>query len=201
MIGKLFVALLIVPMVTFAFNLKQGTLPLQFGGFIINQGKNQTINVQDLKGNGYNLNNYSPANFLIGAGYFIDGLDKNNYQLTYGINAFYFTKTTVKGLIFQELLYSNLSYRYKVQHAPLYFATKTILKNNLQRYNVILDAGIGPNFMRISGYEDPPLNEYSLPDNAFSAHNNVTFSAMAGIGIRFNNTNNIPLECGYRFFI
>jgi len=40
-----------------------------------------------------------------------------------------------------------------------------------------------------------------VPDNAFSSHNNVTFTAMAGVGLKLNNIfGRAPLECGYRFF-
>ena len=138
---------------------------------------------------------------LIGAGFFIPGLDKDRFKLSYGINGFYFGKTSVNGNIIQENLFTNLSYQYNIQHIPVYLAAKAKIKTSSEKYTVILDAGLGPNFMNVSHYNETSLDGITLPDNIFSSHSNVVFSATAGIGLRVNNVfGKVPLECGYRFF-
>jgi hypothetical protein len=176
---------------------------VQLGGFWANQGKAQNINIEGLVGNHdtFESANHNQSNGLVGLGYYIDGFHHEKFQLIYGLNAFYLGSTSVSGDITQEQLFTNLSYHYDIQHTPLYLDAKAIIKTNSERYNLTLDAGIGPNFMRTSNYSEVPLNDYTLPDNAFSSHNNVEFSATAGVGLRWNNIfGSVPLECGYRFF-
>ena len=187
-----------------SFNLKHGHTIVQLGYYWSAQGKNQDININSLVGNQYvdaNVNNHSPSNGLFGIGYFVDGLEKDRFQLSYGINAFYLAGTPVTGSIVQEHSFTNLSYSYDIQHIPLYFAAKAKVKTNSEKYNITFDAGIGPNFMRTSQYNETPLTTYTIPDNAFAAHNNVAFTATAGVGLRLNDIfGRSPLECGYRFF-
>lgn len=190
-----------LPLSCFAFNFKHGTVDVQFGGFTASQGKAQNINIQSLIGNIYTVSNNSQWNGLFGIGYFIDGLDKDLYHLSYGINGYYLGKTSVSGVIYQEHLFANLMYGYTIQNSPIYIAAKALVKNNSEKYNFILDAGIGPNLMKTSHYMETPLNTFTLPDNGFAAHSNVAFSAMAGVGLRLNNVfGKAPLECGYHFF-
>lgn len=183
------------------FDLKKGHLVIQGGGFWSSQGKNQAINILYLSGNQYTVNNRNPGNGLFGLGYYLDGFNKSRWDLAYGLNAFYLGSTSVSGTIVQEQLYTNLMYSYKTQNIPLYVAAKAKIKTNNEKYNVMIDVGIGPNFMRVSQYNETPLTSYSQPYNNFTAHNNVAFSATAGIGLRLNNVfGKTPLECGYRFF-
>ncbi len=183
------------------FDLKHGHAVVQLGGFWGDQGEAQDINIEGLVGNHYTLNNHNLSNGLVGLGYYLDGLAYDRFQLAYGLNAFYLGGTSVNGDVLQEHLYSNLYYHYDIQNTPLYWDAKAIVKTNSEKYNLTLDAGIGPNFMRTSNYSETPLDAYTIPDDAFSAHNNVTFSATAGVGLRFNNIfGTAPLECGYRFF-
>ena len=196
-----------LPFSVMAFDLnldwKHGSVPIQLGGFWSSQGQAQNININGLIGNQYtaNVNHHNQANGLFGTGYYINGLDRDRFQLAYGINAYYLAKTSVAGSITQEHTYTNLNYSYNIENFPVYLAAKAIVKTNNDKYNVTFDAGIGPNFMRASGYNETPLNNYTIPDNAFAAHTSTTFTANIGAGIRLNNIfGKAPLECGYRFF-
>jgi hypothetical protein len=174
---------------------------IQAGGFWGVFGKNQDVDIRYLAGNEYTVDNRNPASWLVGLGYYLEGFNRDRYQLSYGINGFYLGQAPVKGTIIQERLYSNLSYRYEIQNTPIYLAAKANVLTNNPKYNFVLDAGIGPNFMHASQYHETPLTSYSIPFNNFSTHNSVLFSATAGIGIRLNTLfTPAPVECGYRFF-
>lgn len=184
-----------------AFDLTSGKILIQVGGFNATQGRDQDINIQTLIGDRYTLNDENDQNALFGLGYFLPGLQKNNFNLSYGINAFYLAKTTVNGNIIQEHVFNNLAYRYNLTHVPVYAAIKAEFENDSKKSALVLDAGIGPNFTSTSNYHETSLDGVTIPDRAFSGKSNTTFSAMAGIGIKFNNLfGTIPLECGYRFF-
>ena len=128
-------------------------------------------------------------------------MEKERFKLLYGINGFFLAKTGVSGTIIQEGEFENLAYSYKVQHIPIYFGSKAVINTKSQKYNVTLDAGIGPNFMKTSHYSELSLNTYTIPNNSYVSHTNVAFTAMAGAGLRLNNVfGKAPLECGYRFF-
>jgi len=141
-------------------------------------------------------------NILVGTGLFLPSFDQDPFKLSYGINAFYFAPTSVNGNIIQENLFTNLSYQYKTQHVPVYLAAKKKIDTNNEKYSVILDAGLGPNFMFITDYKENSLDGITLPDNTYANRsNNIAFSVSAGIGLRLNNVlGKMPLECGYRFF-
>jgi hypothetical protein len=189
------------PVGAFDFNqLAHGETTLQFGGFIANQGKKQTIDIQDLVGSQYTVNSHTQRNGLVGLAYFVDGPDKKNYQLAYGLNIFYLAPTSITGYVVQELLYRNLSYAYTIQHLPLYFAAKAHVKTKFDQYKLIFDAGIGPNFMRTYDYHETPQNSVTIAEKTFTSRSNSTFAATAGVSARINPPGKTPLECGYRFF-
>lgn len=73
---------------------------------------------------------------------------------------------------------------------------------NSTRYGLIVDIGIGPNFMKANGFQEYSLNGISQPDAPFPGHTTTTFSVTAGAGIKLNHgIDSIPpLTCGYRFF-
>ena len=184
-------------------DLKHGHVVVQAGGFIASQGMSQDINIQGAIGNQYDFSNKSSGsgNGLVGLGYYVNGFTKERYALSYGINAFYLANTAVSGNITQEHTFTNLSYQYNIQHIPVYLDAKTLINTNNDKYKVTLDAGLGPNFMQTSHYNETQLTSYSLPDAAFGHYNNVAFTATLGIGLRFTNLfKKVPLECGYRFF-
>ena len=192
----------LVTTASLALNLKTLELPLQLGFFASNPGEAQYINIQGLVGDQYTITRNRRDNIAIGTGLFIPGTDKDRFKLSYGINAFYLATTAVYGNIIQENLFSNLSYQYHLQHVPLYVAAKGKIDTNSDKYTLMLDAGLGPNFMFISDYKVNALNDFTVAEKIFSsAANQVVFSATAGIGLRLNNLlGQHPLECGYRFF-
>ena len=192
---------LCMPLAAFALNLKHGAIPIEAGVFSSSSGKAQDINMQGFVGNQYTVTNKHSSNGLFGIGYFVDGLDKDKYQLSYGINGFYLGKMGVQGLLIQEHVSNNLSYTYQITNLPVYLAAKAKIKSNNEAYNILVDAGIGPNFMRTSHYNETPLNNFSMTNAFFGAENNVAFSATAGVGVRLNNVfGKVPVTCGYRFF-
>lgn len=182
-------------------NYKSWSIPLQGGFFAASEGSSQDVAINGLAGNHYTVDNGSQYSGLVGIGLYYNAAPYEHFQLSYGVNAFYLGQTSVSGDIVQEQLFTNLAYRYNIQNVPVYAAVKALIYTNNPLYNFTLDGGIGPNFMRISGYRETPLNSYTLPDNAFGATNTTTFSATAGIGLRVNNLlGKMPIECGYRFF-
>ena len=192
---------LLLPLSALAsYGLPPGFTSLEFGLFSSTQGETQDIDIQGLVGNQYTVNNNHAANGFVGLGYFLEALKTDDFQLAYGLSGYYFAPTSVKGTVVQEHTFSNLDYSYNIQNTPVYLAAKAKFKQT-DRYDFTFDAGLGVNFMRISDYSETPTNDYTLPDNAFSSQNNTTFSAMTGVGVRFNNViGKNSLECGYRFF-
>ncbi|HBI21587.1 MAG TPA: hypothetical protein DDY37_03215 [Legionella sp.] len=192
---------LFLPLTCPAFSLQHGSVPVELGMFTASAGKGQDINLQGFVGNQYTAKHSDSWNGMFGVGYFVDGFTKDRAQVSYGIDGFYLGKTSVHGTISQEHFATNLSYKYNIQNIPVYLATKATIKTNSEKYNLVFDAGIGPNFMRTSHYAESPLNNFSMTNPFFSAQNNVAFSAMAGLGVRINKAfGNAPLVCGYRFF-
>lgn len=179
-----------------------GHFRIQLGGYWGVQGNPQQININGLIGDYFSVTNKHDSNGLFGVGYYVNGQDKDKYDMSYGLNWFYLAKMMVAGTVLQENLFENLSYRYHVTSYPLYAMAKSNIKTKSPDYGIYVDAGIGPNFMTTSDFREMPLNNnYTIPDNIFSGKTTTTFSATAGIGLTFNNiVGKAPLECGYRFF-
>ncbi len=181
----------------------KGHFLAQIGGYSAIQGKAQTIHMtENLIGNRYTVTTHNQGNGLVGLGYLLDGpVIQGRFPISYGIDAFFLGQTSVRGYIIQEEEFTNLSYRYKVQHIPLYFVAKTVLDTKVEKVKLAFDAGIGPNFMSASHYKEEALAAFVIPDRAFSGRNNTTFAATVGASLRYvNSPDSIPLECGYRFF-
>ena len=173
----------------------------QLGGYWSIQGQSQQININGLIGDYFNVTDSNGSNGLVGVGYFIDGPNIKQIPIEYGINWFYLAKTSVNGTVLQENLYTNLAYSYNVTHYPLYFVAKSTFKTKLPNKAVTFDVGIGPNFMTTSNFQESSLGANTIPDAIFSGKTTTTFSATAGLGIKFNQFfGQAPLECGYRFF-
>jgi hypothetical protein len=186
-----------------SLNMKQGHFLFEAGAFSATQGKTQDINIEGLEGDRFNVTDRHDSNALFGLGYLFDGVQHDKFSLNYGVNVFYLAKTKVSGTIDQELLFTNLAYSYKARHLPVYATAKALINNNFDKLALILDGGIGPNFMETSNYEDRSISSdvITFPDNAFYGRSKVTLSAMAGVGLRFTpSTGHAPIECGYRFF-
>ncbi|MCA0403319.1 MAG: hypothetical protein LCH30_05905 [Proteobacteria bacterium] len=184
----------------FALSYKGHSIPIQAGFFSTLNEKNQHLDIDSLIGNDYLAKRKNSTAALLGIGYFIDTNQYDKFQFAFGINAFYFFKQSMKGQIAQERLFTNLAYSYDSSNVPIYFASKTLYRYN-EKYNLTVDLGVGPNIVNLSHYKEVPLNNYTLPDNAFSSNTSIRFSATAGIGLRINNLiASLPVECGYRFF-
>lgn len=195
-------ALLLSTNQVFSFDLKQGNWLLEAGVFDSTQGKAQTVNIQGLIGDRYTVIDRHDHNGLFGLGYLLEGMEKGSFGIDYGINAFYFAKTSVSGDIIQEHLFTNLAYDYDVSRVPVYAIAKAHINNQNANYAITMDLGIGPNFITTTHFEDRSLDSgTTLQDNAYSGHTNVAFSAVTGIGLKMNNAfGKNHLECGYRFF-
>ena len=178
-------------------------LSLQLGGFWGSQGADQHINIDGAIGDDFSINHQTRSNGLVGLGYYLDGQQTKYANLFYGINAFYLPRTEINGIVTQESLFANLAYNYFITNWPIYFAAKADVKNKYSdKYNLTLDVGIGPNILNISQFNEQSLDEgTTLPDSIFAGQTMAAFSAMAGIGLKFNQFfGKAPLECGYRFF-
>jgi hypothetical protein len=195
-------ALSLYAMHAFSYDLKGGHLAIQGGGYFTTQGKSQFIRMRDLIGDQYTVTHRNSSNGLFGLGYLVDGPQFNRFNLQYGVNAFYLAKTTVRGTIAQEQLYTNLAFSYGVSHVPIYATLKALTNVNGDRYALTGDVGIGPSFNIGSSYQDRHFeNDYTFRDRAYDTGSKTSFSAMAGIGIRANHLiGEVPLEIGYRFF-
>lgn len=175
----------------------------QLGGFQIHQGRAQHINIEGLIGDDFSINSKTSSNGLVGLGYYLEGQETNLLNLSYGINAFYLAKTGVGGEVTQEQLFTNLSYHYTTSNYPIYLAAKASIKNSWSdRFQVTVDAGVGPNIVKTSSVEEMSLDGgVTIPDRTYSGRTSASFSAMAGIGLKINQFfGEAPLECGYRFF-
>lgn len=175
------------------------------GGYWSHSGKAQHINIQGLIGDTFTVTDPDDSNGLVGLGYFIEGLHAHNLSLpnvSYGVQAFYLPRTSVGGNVVQENLFTNLSYVYTETHIPLYAMAKSKIKLKSDHYALNIDAGIGPNFMKVDGFQENSLDGgVTLPDNIFSGRTNTTLSATAGVAISVAKVfGEAPLECGYRFF-
>ncbi|HAT7073541.1 TPA: hypothetical protein JAN90_12380 [Legionella pneumophila] len=173
------------------------------GGFTASPGRAQDIYIVDLIGDHYSVNKKNRSNALFGLGLSFTGIDDNRFDLTYGVNAFYFGRTTVNGVITQEQLFTNLAYSYSVINIPVYASVKGIMKNSRNdNFNLTLDIGFGPNFMSTNNFNEQSLDGgITIPNHIFVGQEITNFSAMAGVGIRISDVFHlIPVECGYRFF-
>lgn len=178
----------------------RGQLVFQFGGFSVMQGRAQLIGIDGLIGDYFNVTSHQDQNILLGVGYFLDGVNKERFRVQFGINAFYLANTEVQGTIDQEILFTNLSYRYAITHVPIYLTAKTIVPVN-DKYDITIDLGLGPNFMQTSSFSESSLDGgITIPEQVFNGQLNIAFSASAGIGFRINKLiGSLPLELGYRF--
>lgn len=182
--------------------LKPGHLVFQLGGYEGIQGDAQHINIQGLIGDTFTVNDNHDNNGLIGLGYFVDSANLGRVKMSFGINAFYLAEMSVSGHVIQENYFNNLSYRYNVENYPIYAMAKSTFNLNSSKYALTFDAGIGPNFIRTSNFQEQSLDGgVTIPDDPFSSHTATTLSETVGIGLRINDVlGSIPIEIGYRFF-
>lgn len=169
-----------------------GEAVLQVGWFSAIEGKSRHVNIEGLIGDTFKVKKSTDQNVLVGAGYYLDQGD-----FLYGINAFYLAPTKVKGVVVQEDLFTNLSFRYSLMHFPIYFAVKGLI-HFCQDSDLVLEAGIGPNIVCTKGFRERSLDGgITIPDShLFSGKAQACFSVTAGLGWRFSDF----FELNYRFF-
>ena len=177
---------------------------LQLGGYWRTQADNQFIQIDGVVGDYFKVNGGAQSNGLVGVGYFLDAKPQSRFKMSYGVNWFYLPKTQVKGAVFQENLFENLTYAYNVTQYPLYgIAKSTIMTAYPDRY-LTLNVGIGPNFMTTSQFQEHSIPDeffVALPNQLFSGKTTTLFTATAGVGIQVDHFfGKAPLECGYQFF-
>lgn len=179
-----------------------GELSFSAGYYNAEVGRSQHINIVDLVGNNYRVNKKNDDSYLIGLGYLVNGGDYSWLNMAYGVKAFYLGQTRVRGIIEQEDFFTNLSYRYNLSHIPIYAMARAMISPGSKSYALTLDAGIGPNLLTTTSYDERSLDGgITIPDHAFSGHIRTKFSATAGVGVKFTNLiNAAALEIGYRFF-
>ncbi|WP_133130753.1 hypothetical protein [Legionella yabuuchiae] len=187
---------------TYAFHLPQGQLNLSLGGADVHQGQEQLVNISNTFGNIYTISQQKDTVFLAGAGYFFDVFSRQPMDVSLGASIYYLSSATVNGLIYLERTFPNLGYQYKTTNIPLYAHAKGVWKGQDERVALVVDAGIGPNFIKTHDYQEHSIDGgVTIPNQTFSGDTQVEFSAMAGIGLRLNQVwNNTALEVGYKYF-
>ncbi len=185
--------------------LKQGHIALQLGFYWRSESNGQYIYIDSLIGDRYTVSQTSPRNGLAGIGYFVDGGHYSHFDMSYGVNWFYLSKTRTSGFIFQENQFRNLAYAYHITQYPLYAVAKSTIDTVFSGYQISLNAGIGPNFMQTGGYRENSIltgnNVVSIPGVNFSGKTTTVFSATAGAGVQVAEVfGKAPLNCGYQFF-
>lgn len=176
---------------------------IEAGIYASSPGRGQFVGIHDLVGDYFSVYHENKWNYLLGAGVYIDGYDVDRYHFLYGINAFYLNNISVTGNVTQERLFTNLKYRYQVTHYPLYAMGKVVINTHNPKLDIIVDAGIGPNFLQTTDFGEHSLdNGVTIPDRAFKGEWEVVFSATLGAAFRINDVfpDCIPIELGYRFF-
>lgn len=186
---------------TFFDGIKKGHFTMGLGGYQGIQGKSQHININELIGDTFTVDDRYYQNALIGLGYFIDGKTHGYFNLSYGVNAFYLAPTSVSGNIIQEDLFNNLSYHYNILNFPVYIMAKSTF-NLKAPLSFTIDIGIGPNFMKTYGFQESSLDGgVTVPDSIFSANTTTNFSVTFGASFKIDHAlGQLPLEIGYRFF-
>jgi hypothetical protein len=175
---------------------------VEVGGFVSSAGEDQFIAIDGLIGNDYTIDSKTDVKPLFGFGYMWNTVHNKRFDLDVGVNAFYLWPARVKGDVVQELMFENLSNQYNIGNLPIYAQAKANIKDDSHRYALTLDLGVGPNVMFLSDYRETSRDGgVTLPDDPFKNTTNVTFTANAGIGVKFYNAGGSPaLELGYRFF-
>ncbi|WP_019217718.1 hypothetical protein [Legionella tunisiensis] len=185
--------------------LKNGHATIQMGGYWRTSASQQFIQFDGLIGDKFTVTHAANSNGLFGVGYFVTGQERDYYNVQYGLNWFYLPKTNISGTVIKEGSYENLTYGYHVTQYPFYAIVKSTIKTIFSEQRITLNAGIGPNFIQTSHFDEYSIlnddSEYTLPDNIFSGKTTTQFSATLGAGIQFNHAfGQVPLECGYQFY-
>ncbi|WP_133130831.1 hypothetical protein [Legionella yabuuchiae] len=187
---------------THAIHLPPGQFNLSLGGAYANQGQEQLINIRNTFGNVHTVNQQNDTVVLAGAGYLFDALAKQFIDVSLGASVYYLSPAKVQGVIFLERTFPNLAYQYKTTNVPVYVHAKGVWKGQEEHVSLVVDAGVGPNFIKTHDYHERSIDGgVTLPNQAFRGETEVKLSAMAGIGFRLNQVwKDKSLEVGYKYF-
>jgi hypothetical protein len=173
------------------------------GGYRGSHGEAQLIPVTGLIGDYFSVNHFIATGGVVGLSLYMESLawDNDVYRLQYGVSSFFLSKTSVQGLVTQENLVTNISYKYNLYNFPSYWGVKITRLFENSRRNLTFDLGLGFNQIKTDLFYEQAMTYFTLPDEIFAGGSSYDFSATIGFGVKQNNTfGKFPLECGYRFF-
>jgi len=122
-------------------------------------------------------------------------------RLTCAAMMVYLFQTGSTGKILLENTFYNLDYAYKLAYLPIYLDLKTTFASPIDKLKLTMDVGIGPNFTQLRSYDETPLLNITLPDNAYTSQVKTHLSTTVGTGVQLHVLPNDGwLEVAYRFF-
>ncbi len=195
--------LLLLSSSTFAYNtyLGSSSVLLETGFLTAAPGKTQHIDVTGLSGDRYKADKSYDQNIIFGLSYLVDGPKMSSFNSSYGLSAHYLGRTQSAGLIYIEHLSPSLGYVYNIEHFPVHAIGKIESNKIHDNYTLTAEAGLGPNFLTLSHYQEKSLDSVTLANIAFKGRSDTVFSANIGFGVKAHNFfDQNPLECGYRLF-
>lgn len=122
-------------------------------------------------------------------------------QTQIGIAGALFSQAQVAGQIWElgDPLFNNFTYQYKINHSHVALAGK-ILSNMLRPSCLLYVSGsVGVARNQSSGFYSTPLIFESLPEPAFSSHNETALTYTLGIGIAHPLNQHWQTGIGYMF--
>jgi len=185
-----------------ASSLSEGKFHFLAGGAHVTQGDGQLIGMSNSFGNIHTVGKGSDNVFIAGLGYFLKPYADKPMDVSLGFSAYYINNAKMNGLVYLERSFPNLSYQYETVNIPFYASAKALWTQSKLPFSVVTDAGIGLNLLTTKNYRETSLdNGVTIPNQAFSGHTAVKFSAMGGVGFRFHKAfKNNDIEIGYRYF-
>ena len=185
-----------------SFDLSNGQFNLSLGGAYVYQGQEQLIDIKKTFGNIHTVTHQDNMTFLAGAGYLLNAFERDTVNIALGASIYYLSPAKVEGVILVERTFPNLAYQYKTTNSPLYAEAKAVWQSQNVPVALVIDAGVGPNFIRTEDYYERSADGgVTIPNQAFQGERTVKLSAMAGIGLRFNQVfSDNSLEVGYKYF-
>ncbi|MFO2970990.1 hypothetical protein SCO12_05915 [Legionella pneumophila serogroup 10] len=186
-----------------AFSIPKGQAVLELGGASISKAPTQLIAIgEGSLGNIHRVYHSQDLRFLAGLGYFFDVLTYKPLSFGLGPQIYYLKQHNTQGVIDIERAFPNLSYQYQTQNTPLYAAVKAKWAGQDEVSSLVLNAGIGPNFIKTKNYYEHSLDDgITIPNQAFAGQSRTRFSAMAGLGLQFKTPHKtLAFEVGYKYF-
>lgn len=182
---------------------RHGKIVLFGGGAWLQQGVEQDIMITDGIADSFSVNSKNFGNGIVGVGGYLDALElkDNHFTFQYTGSIFVLPSTTISGLVTQEGLVSNLSYRYSVTYLPSFVGLKFTNKPVTGWYHATIDVGLGVDTIFTQNFQETSLTPYTVPDTLFSDNTSYSFAATVGFGLKVRpNIGAITTEIGYRFF-